>query len=152
MTELVHEFRPTLLEVMGAAVDDYYAKRRRRNSSDERARALEQVYGNAGDVRVIPYKKPPGPHSHEELESDNTPRKGELIIATAGGHGSPRNRPGRRNALGKRGWTEGDVLKAVYGEAVNFNAALQGQALQRALVLKGKLRIAVKMLRLKEAA
>src|SRR5262249_13570065 len=152
MREIIYEPRPTLLEVMGAAVDDYYAKRRRRNPShDERVAALENAQGNAGP-RTIPYKKPPGPHSHEELESDNTPRKGELIIATAGGHGSPRNRPGRRNALGKRGWTEGDVLKTVYGEAVNFNAALQGQALQRALVLKGKLRIAVKMLRLKEAA
>src|SRR5262249_17031223 len=151
MREIIYEPRPTLLEVMGAAVDDYYAKRRRRNPShDERVAALENAQGNAGP-RTIPYKKPPGPHSHEELESDDTPRKGELIIATAGGHGSPKGRPGPRNALGKV-WTEGDVLKAVYGKAVNFNAALQEQALQRALTLKDKLRIAVKMLKLKEAA
>src|SRR5262249_9211125 len=133
MSELIYEPRPTLLEVMGAAVDDYYAKRRRRNPANgvDRVRALEDAQGNAGP-RTNPYKKPPGPHSHEELESDNTPRKGELIIATAGGHGSPRNRPGRRNQLGKR-WSEEAVLAAVFGKAQDFNAALQGQALQRAL-------------------
>src|SRR5262249_53750763 len=120
---LIHE-DPSLLAAMSAAVD-YVNKRRRPDPSDgdERARALEEAQGNAGDAHVIPYRKPPGPHSYEELESSNTPRKGELIIATAGGHGSPKNRPSRRNKLGKM-WTEGDVLNAVYGKSVDFNAAL----------------------------
>jgi hypothetical protein len=115
---------------------------------DERVRELEQAHGNAGQ-RTIPYNKP-AVDSYQNLESDNAPRKSELVIATAGGRGSPKNRPGKRNKLGKM-WTEGDVLNAVYGKSVDFNTALHEQALERAYELKGKLRVAVKMLELREA-
>lgn len=146
MNELIHEDHPTLLEAFQIACD-YVNKRR--TPKDARVRELEQAHGNAGQ-RTIPYKKPAGPHSYEELESSNTPRKGELIIATAGGHGSPNNKPGRRNALGKV-WTEGDVLNAVYGKSVDFNSAFHEQALERAVGLRDKLRLAHKMARLQEA-
>jgi len=148
---LIHE-DPSLLAAMSAAVD-FVNKRRRRipSTDDERVRALENAYGTRPNVRVIPYKPPAGPHSVEELEPQAGERKLVLVRATGAGKANPKNRPGRRNDLGKR-WSEGDILNAVFGKAVDFNGALHEQALHRALALKDKLRIAVKMLKLKEAA
>ena len=88
---------PGLLAAMSAAVD-YVNKRRRNPSHDERVRALEDAQGNAGP-RTIPYKAPPT-DSYQDLPSDSADRKPELVMAT-GTRGDPRNKPGKRNNLGK---------------------------------------------------
>lgn len=147
MNELIYEPRPTLLECMSAAVDAFNKRRRNPSNGDERVRALEDAQGNAGP-RTIPYKKPLVDNS-EQLSSDSAERK-PLLVQTTGTRGDPRQRPGKRNKLGKV-WTEGDILTVIFGKAVDFNSTLHGQALQRAYGLRTKLRLASKMLQLREA-
>src|SRR5260370_4814897 len=80
---------------------------------DERGKYLVQTYGNKPNVKTIPYKKPATVDNYEETESQNTPRK-VVLAARTSGRGDPKNRPGRRNALGITKYNEGDILKMFY--------------------------------------
>jgi len=74
-------------------------------SIDERGRALVSTYGNRPNVKTIPYEKPAEVDNVQEVESQNQPRK-PFLIAHTSGRGDPKNRPGRRNDLGKYEATE----------------------------------------------